>query len=168
MNKLLLIGSSIISRFCSCSIPKYEIINKGVEGLITSNLHKININNDTYDYMVFYCGNNDLKQNIDKTEVVITIENYLHEFTQKFMNTQVIVLSLLSSPQNHKLQLIDDIHYINQKMKDNNNVTYIDVNNELLDQKYYFDDGVHLNYLGYRKLNSILETYIFGQDSVET
>ena len=167
MKKILLMGSSIIQQFRNCSIQNYDIINKGVSGLVTANLRKINIDNERYDYMFFYCGNNDLKKNVDKNEAIRNMEKYLYEFTQNFTNTHIVVLSLLTSPKNHQLQLIDDVLYINQKMKEFNDFTYIDINKELSNQKYYYDD-VHLNDEGYHKLNRILDNHVLVSKSCKT
>jgi lysophospholipase L1-like esterase len=160
MKKILLIGSSIIYQFQNCAIQNYEIINRGISGLMTQNLSKIHIDNYSYDYMFFYCGNNDLKKNVDKVEAIRNIKNYLLEFTQNFTDTHVVVLSLLTSPKNHQLQLIDDVLYINQKMEENNdNIAYIDINHELTNQKYYYDD-IHFNEDGYYILCRILDNYV--------
>ena len=110
--------------------------------------------------MFFYCGNNDLKKKVDKKEAIRNMEKYLYEFRQNFTNTHVAVLSLLTSPKNHQLQLIDNVLYINQKMKENNdNIAYIDINHELTNQKYYYDD-IHLNKDGYYILCRILDNYV--------
>jgi lysophospholipase L1-like esterase len=173
MKKILLIGSSIIQQFRNCTIQNYHVINKGVSGLVTANIRKINIDNERYDYMFFYCGNNDLKKKVDKKEAIRNMEKYLYEFRQNFTNTHIAFLSLLTSPNNHQLQLIDDVLYINKKMKEKsakqqscskcfstiNDFAYIDINKELSNQKYYYDD-VHLNDEGYHKLNIILDNYV--------
>ena len=93
------------------------------------------------------------------------MKKYLYELTQNFTNTHIAVLSLLTSPKNHQLQLIHDILYINQKMKEINDFAYIDINNELSNQKYYYDD-VHLNDDGYHILCRILDNYVTFVDGI--
>jgi lysophospholipase L1-like esterase len=162
MKQILLIGSSIIQQFRNCTIQNYHVINKGVSGVVTANLHKIHLAREPYDYIFFYAGNNDLKKNVDKKEAVRNIERYLYEFTQNFTDTHIAVLSLLTSPMNHQLQLIDDVIYINRKMKELEGVSYIDINDELSNKRYYYDD-IHPNEEGYRILNRILNNYVTGR-----
>jgi len=107
MKTVFLIGSSIISKYKNVEIENYNVINSGISGLMTSQL---NMNNNyEYDYMIFYCGNNDLKKNIDKKQIVANIEKFIYEFKKKFPNTNIIILSILFSPKNHELNLIDKI-----------------------------------------------------------
>jgi lysophospholipase L1-like esterase len=153
MKTVLLVGSSIISKYKNIMIENYNIINNGVSGLMTSQLN-IN-NNDEYDYMIFYCGNNDLKKNINKQEIVTNIEKYIYEFKKKFPNTNIIILSILTSPKNYELNLIDKIRYINNKLKNIDNIYYLNINRQLSNKKYY-SDGTHFNSIGYKKLSELL------------
>jgi lysophospholipase L1-like esterase len=157
MKTVLLVGSSIISKYKNIMIENYNIINNGVSGLMTSQLN-IN-NNDEYDYMIFYCGNNDLKKNINKNEIVSNIEKYIYKFKKQFPNTKIIILSILFSPKNYELNLIDKIRYINNKLKNIDNIYYLNINRQLSNKKYY-SDGTHFNYMGYKKLNDILSNII--------
>jgi lysophospholipase L1-like esterase len=159
MKNILLIGSSIIYRFRNCKIKNYNIINKGISGLITNKFDKKFDTNQKYDYMILYCGNNDIKKNIDKKEVVTNIEQYIDKFQKIFPNTKIIILSILTSPRNHELNLIDDIQYINQKLKKINNIYYLNINRQLTNKKYYYDN-IHLNNDGYEKLNNLLNKLI--------
>lgn len=159
MKNILLIGSSIISQFTNFAVKNYCVINRGISGLITPNLHRIYNYNQTYEYMIFYCGNNDLKKNIDKKLIVSNIAKYVYEFKQNFTHTTILVLSLLTSPKNHQLKLIDDVLYINRKMKELDNIHYIDINGVLSDTKFYYDD-IHFNSRGYEILNLILADFI--------
>jgi len=158
MKTVLLVGSSIISKYKNIMIENYNIINNGVSGLMTSQLN-IN-NNDEYDYMIFYCGNNDLKKNIDKKEIVTNIEKYINKFQKIFPNTKIIILSILFSPKNYELNLIDKIRYINNKLKKIDDIYYLNINRQLSNSKYFSDD-VHLNLEGYKKLNNILSNIIY-------
>jgi lysophospholipase L1-like esterase len=159
MNKILLVGSSIMYQFQNCKIQNYEIVNVGLPSLITPNLNTIMIENESYNYMIFYCGNNDLKKNINKNEIVTNIKNYIYDFKHNFVKTNIIILSILTSPKNYELELIDDIQYINYELEKINDIYYLDITTELLDKNYYYDD-VHLNIDGYTKLNTILNIFI--------
>jgi len=157
MKTVLLIGSSIISKYKNVEIENYNVINSGISGLMTSQL---NMNNNyEYDYMIFYSGNNDLKKNIDKKQIVANIEKFIYEFKKKFPNTNIIILSILFSPKNYELNLIDKIKYINSKLKKIDNIYYLNINRQLSNKKYY-NDGVHLNLIGYKKLNELLNNLL--------
>jgi lysophospholipase L1-like esterase len=178
MKNILLLGSSIIYLFKECKINNYQphsgdkvlrtcnIINKGILGLKMNRMlsksyfDKNIISSNKYDYMIFYCGNNDLKQGIDPTEIVKNIKLFIKNFQQLYPKTKIIIISILFSPKNYKLNLIDDIRYINQNLKKIDDILYINVNRELSHKKYYTKDDVHLNLDGYNKLNSILQKIV--------
>ena len=165
MSKVLLIGSSIISRFKDCKIPGYKVVNKGVSGLITDEMFspsylKRVFTNNNYEYMIFYCGNNDLKEGIGAVDSLKNIRQFITLFQENFPSTKILVLSILNSPENRRLDIIDDIYYINRGLKKIDNVKYINMNRELSKPKYYLEDGVHLNSIGYEKMNQIIREKI--------
>ena len=59
---------------------------------------------------------------------------------------------------------IAEIDYINNKVrtytKTLENVVYINVNRELSNPKYFQKDGMHLNTIGYEKMNNKLYTFL--------
>ena len=155
-------GSSIISRFKHCKIPDYKVINKGIPGLVTNEMFskpylKSILKNNKYDYMIFYCGNNDLKEGIDTKEVVENIKRFISLCKENLPSTKILVLSILNSPENHKLDIIDDIRYMNNCLKKIDGIQYININRELSKPKYYLEDGVHLDTIAYEKLNQIIK-----------
>jgi lysophospholipase L1-like esterase len=165
MPKILLVGSSIISRYNDCIIPGYTVINKGVPGLVTNEMFsssyvkKVFVKNK-YEYMILYCGNNDLKEGVDVNEVIKNIQRFITLFKTNFPSTKILVLSILTSPENHRLKIIDDIRSINRSLKKIDSATYVNMNHELSHHKYYLEDGVHLNSFGYEKINQIIREKI--------
>jgi lysophospholipase L1-like esterase len=158
MKQILLLGSSIISRFTNCKFGGYSVTNKGIPGLITDKMFsksflKNVVENNNYDYMILYCGNNDLKEGVDARKVVENIRRFLTIFQENNPSTTIIVLSILTSPYNHKHNLISDIQYINNSLKRVNDIHYININRELSSTKNYLEDGIHLNPTAYDKLN---------------
>jgi lysophospholipase L1-like esterase len=165
MKNILLLGSSIIYLF-KPKIKNYNIINNGILGLTVNKmlsksfLNKYIISNNKYDYMIFYCGNNDLKQDISRKEIVKNIKIFINTFQELYPTTKIIIISILLSPKNYELNLANDIQFINQHLKKITNILFINVNRELSHEKYYIKDNVHLNNIGYDKLNNILEQII--------
>lgn len=158
MKNILLLGSSIIMNYKKCKIHNYNIINKGIAGYTVNEIPLKN--NFNPKYMIFYCGNNDLKNNITSTQVILDIQNFINKFQELYPDTKIIILSILLSPKNHQLNLIDDIQYINSHLKKINKIKYININREISHKKYYIEDDVHLNIFGYEKLNKILNNNI--------
>ena len=165
MSQILLLGSSIISRFKDCKIPGYKVVNKGVPGLVPGEMFspsyfKKVFTKSNYEYMIFYCGNNDLKEGVGAIDSLKNIRRFITLFQEKFPSTKILVLSLLTSPENHKLDIIDDIHYINRNLKKIDGIKYVNANRELSKPQYYLEDGVHLNSIGYEKMNQIIREKI--------
>ena len=163
--KILLLGSSIVSRWKNCQIPGYTVVNKGVPGLVTGAMfssfyEKKIFTKNNYEYMVLYCGYNDLKEGVDDKEVIKNIRRFIALFQAKFPSTKILVLSILTSPENHRLDIIDDIRSINRSLKQIDGVKYINVNRELSRPTYYLEDGVHLNSAGYNKIDQIIREKI--------
>jgi len=125
MKNILLLGSSIISNFKKCKIDNYNVINKGIAGCTVNEIPLKN--NFNSKYMLFYCGNNDLKNNITSTQVILDIQNFINKFQELYPKTKIIILSILTSPKNHQLNLIDDIQYINSNIKKINNIQYVNI-----------------------------------------
>jgi len=161
MKQILLLGSSIISRFANFKIPGFSVINKGIPGLVTNKMFsksflKSVTENNNYDYMILYCGNNDIKEGVDATKVVENMKRFITIFQENNPSTTVIVLSILTSPYNHKHNLISDVRYINNSLKRVNDIHYININRELSSPKNYLEDGIHLNPTAYDKLNKVI------------
>lgn len=174
-NSILLLGSSTIKKWkhFTLHLKNEQVINRGVSGLTTSSL----LTNNYFDYItngikqqpkyiVFYCGINDIHANVENKEIVNNSRLFLHKLHKTFTNSRIIVISLIKSPRIYKEKKIEDVNYVNNKMRDFCSIKtpylhYINVNKELNSTtiNYFMNDGFHLNELGYEKMNKkILET----------
>jgi lysophospholipase L1-like esterase len=174
VNTILLLGSSTIEKWkhFSFHIKNEYVINKGISGLTTSSL----LSNNYFDYItngitrkpkyiVFYCGINDVFDNaynnktMNKT-IIKNIRIFLQELHKIFPTTRIIVISLIKSPKTYNANKIEDINYINNRLRDFCSIKtpylhYINVNKELQSSTidYFMNDGFHLNEQGYEKIN---------------
>ena len=163
--KVVLIGSSIISRWKLNHILGFKKIkNNGISGLFTKDLFKTNLDFFNPKYIIFYCGGNDLRNNISPYIINNNINQYLEFLIKQYPNTKIILLSILISDSMEHLKKESNI--INKMYKElpnkyPNNIIYIDVNRKINKNPYYYDsDGIHLNRIGYDKLQNIIESYI--------
>lgn len=165
--KILLLGSSIIRKWknFTANQKNEEIINMGISGLKTSNLPKYleKIPNIHPEYILFYCGGNDLLHNGNKHDVVNNIKMGLDNLVIKFPKSKIIVISLIKSPIMYNGK-INDIDYINNSIriysKIIHNIQYVNVNRILCNKDFFMEDGLHLNDLGYEKMNTKLQTFL--------
>ena len=162
MKNVLLLGSSNISRFTKCKINNYTVINKGIPSLLTdemfSNSYKKKVfTNEKYDYLFFYCGSNDLIKGVPPHTVFENINNFITNIKNFYPGINIIIISILNSPNNHRLNIINDVNIVNQNLKKISGVKVLNVNRELSNPKYYEKDGIHFNDLAYEKLNGLLE-----------
>jgi len=179
-NSILLLGSSTIKKWKHFTLThitfKNElVINRGVSKLTTSSLLTNNyfdfitngINNKQQPkYIVFYCGINDIHANVENKQIINNSRLFLHKLHKTFTNSRIIVISLIKSPRIYKEKKIEDVNYVNNKIRDYCSIKtpylhYINVNKELNSStiNYFMNDGFHLNELGYEKMNKkILET----------
>jgi lysophospholipase L1-like esterase len=165
--KILLLGSSIIRKWKNFTINQKneEIINMGTSGLKTSNLPKYleKIPDIHPEYILFYCGGNDLLHNGNKHDVVSNIKICLDNLVIKFPKSKIIVISLIKSPIMYNGK-IKDIDYINNSIRTHSkmfhNIQYVNVNRILCNKDFFMEDGLHLNDLGYEKMNTKLHTFL--------
>lgn len=165
--KILLLGSSIIRKWknFTANQKNEEIINMGTSGLKTSNLPKYleKIPNIQPEYILFYCGGNDLLHNGNKHDVVSNIKMGLDNLVIKFPKSKIIVISLIKSPIMYNGK-INDVDYINNSIriysKIIHNIQYVNVNRILYNKDFFMEDGLHLNDLGYEKMNTKLQTFL--------
>jgi lysophospholipase L1-like esterase len=163
--KILLLGSSIVKHWKNFAMHE-ESINMGKSGLVTSNLvsylEKIPPMNS--EYIVLYCGGNDVVQNVDKNAITNNILLGIEHLSKRFPKSIIIIISLLKSPS--MKDKIAEIDYINNNVrkytKTLENVTCINVNRELSNPKYFQKDGMHLNTPGYEKMNNKLYTFLYN------
>jgi lysophospholipase L1-like esterase len=165
--KILLLGSSIIKHWKNFTTNNKndEVTNMGISGLMTSNLPKYleKIPSINPEYILFYCGGNDLLRNFNKNNVVNNIQLCLDNLLIKFPNSKIIVISLIKSPIMYNGK-IKDIDYINNGIRrysnNHSNTIYINVNRILCNKDFFMEDGLHLNDLGYKKMNTKLHTFL--------
>ena len=160
--KLLLLGSSIIKRWKNCYINNHEIINRGINGLVTKTL----ISNDYLTnifkvekptHIILYCGGNDLRKNFNSIITFENIKQFIQELQNVYKNAYIIIISIIKSPIMYHENRIEYIKHLNRELKKitkyQNNIFYIDVNRELNNSIYFQKDNLHLNNMGYDILN---------------
>jgi len=162
--KVILFGSSIITNWRSFTLKNddEEIFNKGISGLHTKELLSNKIADFLFtqtppNYLIFYCGTNDIVSNVNPLEIIYNLQKFLQKLTSLFQNTTIIVLSLLKSPKLIEFGKTNQIDFINTSLrklsKQHNNLTFININ-LLLDENCFLKDGLHLSRSGYRKINN--------------
>ena len=165
--KILLLGSSIIKHWKNFTTnhENEELINMGKSGLVTANLPKYleKTPSITPEYIIFYCGGNDLLGNINEKNILINIQLCLDGLLTKFPKSKIIVISLIKSPimYNGKIEIIDYINNGIRKYSNNHsNTIYVNVNKILSKKEFFMEDGLHLTHLGYEKMNIKLHTFL--------
>jgi lysophospholipase L1-like esterase len=158
--KILLLGSSIIKQWKSFNIYGYEIINKGIPGLLTNSLSSSQYLKEISkvkkpEYIFFYCGGNDLRKNIEPHIVLNNIIKFIQELRNMFFDSRIIIISIIKSPIMYEKNRIENINHINKYLKKitKNNFFNLDVNDELDKKDYFKKDMLHINNIGYNKLN---------------
>jgi lysophospholipase L1-like esterase len=160
--RILLLGSSIIKQWKSFSIYDNEIINKGISGLLTNSLLSPQYINGISkfknpEYILFYCGGNDLRKSIEPHIILNNIIKFIQELQNMYLDSYIIIISIIKSPIMYEKNRIENIDHINKYLKKTakiqNNLFYIDVNNELDNYIYFKKDKLHINNIGYNRLN---------------
>ena len=169
VNTILLVGSSTIRKWNNFTlhIKNEQSINCAVSELTTTDL----LTNKYFDYItnglseqpkyiIFYCGINDVFNNIDNKTTVKNTRFFLTELHKIFPKSRIIVISLIKSPKTYNEFKIEDVNYINNRVRDFCSIKtpylhYVNVNKELqsVSVDYFMNDGFHLNELGYEKMN---------------
>jgi lysophospholipase L1-like esterase len=175
MNTILLLGSSTIKKWkhFTLQLKNENTINKGVSRIQTSYLLSneylsyitTDINRQP-KYIVFYCGINDVFDNVENKTIIKNTRMFLHELHKIFPNSKIVIISLIKSPKTYNENKIADVIYINNRIRDLCSIKkpylhYVNVNKELYSSttNYFMNDGFHLNELGYEKINiKILES----------
>ena len=170
VNTILLIGSSTIRKWknFTLQIKNDQIINRGISELTTTDLLSTKytdyITNGIKQqprYIIFYCGINDVFDTVYNNKTIVkNTRIFLQELHKIFPSSRIIVISLIKSPKTYKENKIEDVNYINNRMRDFCSIKtpylhYVNVNRELqsLTTNYFMNDGFHLNELGYEKIN---------------
>lgn len=160
--RILLLGSSIVKQWKSFYIYDNDIINKGISGLLTNSLLSSQYLNEISkvkkpEYILFYCGGNDLRKNIEPHIILNNIIKFIQELQNMFLDSHIIIISIIKSPIMYEKNRIENIDHINKYLKKTskikNNLFYIDVNKELDNSIYFKKDMLHINHIGYNRLN---------------
>lgn len=170
VNTILLIGSSTIRKWKNFTlhIKNEQIINRGISELTTTDLLSTKYTDyitsgikQQPKYIVFYCGINDVFDPVYNNKTIIkNTRIFLQELHKIFPSSRIIVISLIKSPKTYKESKIEDVNYINNRMRNfcsikTHYLHYVNVNRELQSSttNYFMNDGFHLNELGYEKIN---------------
>jgi len=168
---IYLVGSSIVKQWSNISdVSNKKIFNFGVSGFLTKSmlykkyLKNLNIVNKSIiypEYLIYYCGNNDLLHNINPNIVIKHIKTFLL-YTQEMFEykTKIVYLSLLRSPKKILQgydELIDYINYHILLFCKLHNIIFVELNFLLNDRSDFVKDGVHLSNIGYNKVNNLLK-----------
>ena len=155
---------------------KYYVVNSGVDGNRTSDILN-DLDNRVYRYnptkVFLLIGINDMAGGIDNKIISSNIKKIVKQIKKNRPYTKIYIESvypLSERPSDTNFRKISNkkIILLNKKIKKicrENNLTYIDVYNELTDEKgnlkeKYTEDGLHLNGLGYYRVTKLLKKYI--------
>lgn len=177
---IVFLGDSItdwypIEEMYSKDIP---IVNSGIAGYETTDILN-RLDDMVYKFnptkVFILIGTNDIKYEEDDEQVVIdNIKKIVKEIKKNRPNTKIYVESIFPVNRELKYHAAEEryngeILKINKGIKDyckENNITYINMYDELIDskgnlKKEYTVDGLHLSKTGYIKYTSKLLQYIY-------
>lgn len=156
------------------------IVNSGRAGYNTRDILK-NLDEMVYIYnptkVIILIGTNDLNCDITEEETLSNITQIIKDIKKNRPSAKIYIQSIypINNTDNDKInnknvgkRTNEIIIEINKKIKnicDEQNVTYIDIYNDLTDSEgnlklSYTEDGLHLSSLGYLKVTKLLMTYI--------
>lgn len=181
--ELVFYGSSTITLWSKLTTvyKKYKPINLGFGGstlaACTWFFDRIFKNIENIQAIVIYAGDNDLGDGRHPEEVLLFLENLLAKIRAKYGNIPCTVISI--KPSIARRHLLESIHYTNSQIKaitkEDENFYYVNIYDALLDQngnpdaRYFEEDGLHFNAIGYQLILNILKKYpkIFPQKILE-
>ena len=173
----LFLGDSITDFY---DLDKYydglPIVNSGISGNTTEDILN-DMKNRVYDYnpskVFLLIGTNDLIHDIGVDDIIFNIEKIISEIKGNKPQVEIYVESIYPVNDNLDEEMVsnrnnDDIMKINEKIKkycDENNYTYINMYDKLLDDdgnfsEEYTDDGLHPNENGYEIITKELKKYL--------
>ena len=173
----LFLGDSITYFY---DLDKYyeglPVINSGIGGNTTEDILD-DMNSRVYKYnptkVFLLIGTNDLIHDKSVDDIVSNIEKIISEIKDNRPQAEIYVESVYPVNDNLDEDMVDvrendDIMEINDKIKkycDDNNYTYIDMYNKLLDDdgnfsEEYSDDGLHPNDRGYEVITEEIKKYL--------
>lgn len=163
--------------------PNSHIINSGISGDEASDLVE-RIEDDVYKYnpskVFLLIGINDLNHKVDEKEILENIQKIVNGIKTNRKYAKIYIQSVYpvnhNSFKEHEYRFNEEvdaekIKAFNEKLKEicnENNITYIDVFKELSDKEgnlkeIYTVEGLHINDLGYFKVTSVLQKYIYDK-----
>lgn len=158
----------------------YHVVNSGQGGNTTIDILN-NLDSRVYQYnpskVFLLIGTNDMFYKYPKDEIYKNIVKIVDKIEKNRSCTKIYVQSIYPinnsddskiSKKSVKYRTNEVVNYINKKLKEkykNSDVTFIDVNKKLLDDNGLLDinytiDGVHISEDGYKKITSILLSYV--------
>ena len=168
---ILLVGSSIVKKWKNIKeeFSDKKIVNIGENGKKTHELLNDNYFNRILrynpEYIIYYCGSNDINKNIEKEVICENIKLFYNKIINIYKNKiKIIFISLIKSPKKRLDNKLEEIDYINnyiKKLCKNKRSMYVNINKELNNIEYYKKDLNHLKYTGYNKINKKLSKYIY-------
>ena len=186
-NKIVFLGNSITKEGGDWNkkFGVYNIVYRGISGDITEGILK------RLDEIIYYkpkaifllIGINDIfnnqsnKKNIQSSDVAMNIIKIAKNIYNSCSNTTIFIQTILPVDiQKHKdyynrslsgynSRMVNQIHAINQFIKQQNDFPVIDLYSEFVDKrglmnKAYTTDGVHLNDTGYQVWIEYIRSYV--------
>lgn len=152
------------------------VINSGISGNTTEDILN-DMKNRVYDYnpskVFLLIGTNDFIHDKGVDEIVSNIERIISEINDNKPQAEIYVESIYPVNDSLDEEMVDirnndDIIRINKKIKkycENNDYTYINMYDKLLDEngnfsEKYTDDGLHPNENGYEIITKELKKYL--------
>lgn len=181
--KLVFYGSSTFTLWSELStiFKKHNPLNLGFGGstlaACTWFFDRVFANIENVEAIVIYAGDNDLGEGRHPEEVLMFLENLLLKIRNKYGNIKCTCISI--KPSIARMHLMESVHFTNTNIKKlmakNTNCYYVDIYNALLDKngkpdsKYFEEDGLHFNAMGYKLLANRLQKQpqIFPQKILE-
>ena len=167
----LFVGSSSVRRWATAkAFPDNVIISRGFGG---SHVSDINFYFDSVvkpynsPSIFIYAGDNDIGGGKSAERVLADFETFVALVEAQSRKTQIHYLSI--KPSNARWEFWPEMDRANQLIKnladEKSNVTYVDMASMLLDdagqpKDVFVDDGLHLNWRGYRLWAKAIAPYL--------
>lgn len=164
----LFLGSSIISEWdTSHFFPNQQNINLGISGMKSSSLNeKYSVlftdkyKNMKFQNIILYVGSNDVTQDINETDILKNIIDFVETLRASFKKSKIILIALFKSQDRTAYQL-KKIDYINKKLRDyamiSQNLFVYNFNRQLVSKNNFMEDKKHLSDIGYQKLTGCMK-----------
>ncbi len=168
MNKLLLVGDSIIEQFdASKYLEGFEVKNAGVSG--NNSLDLLNrINVDWFkpqpDYTFLCIGTNDISQGFGDIDIINNIQEIVFNIREYLENENIYLLPIFPTRHNPP-RPNDRIRMLNDKIKflsEQIGCHYLDIQENFRDEndalkRGFTEDGLHLTDKAYEQFAAIIK-----------